>query len=89
MKMLSTRGIAPAVSASEAIAAGPAPDGGLYMPESFPTFQPHDFASDATLADIAHRLLLPFFEGDVLAAALVRHLPQRVRGRAAAACLRR
>jgi threonine synthase len=64
--MVSTRGIAPVVGISTAIAAGPAPDGGLYMPEAFPAFSPDDFASDDTLADIAHRLLLPFFQGDAL-----------------------
>ena len=40
MKMVSTRGTSPAVGVSTAIAAGPAPDGGLYMPESFPRFDP-------------------------------------------------
>ena len=36
MKFVSTRGNAPAVSASEAILQGLAPDGGLYVPEFFP-----------------------------------------------------
>ena len=66
MKMVSTRGIAPAVSISDAIAAGLAPDGGLYMPETLPTFAPADFDGDATLAQVARRLLRPFFAGDVL-----------------------
>ncbi|MFS8137402.1 MAG: pyridoxal-phosphate dependent enzyme, partial [Thermomonas sp.] len=70
MKLQSTRGIAPAVNISAAIAAGPSPDGGLYMPESFPIFQPDDFATDTTLAGIAHRLLLPFFAGDALETSL-------------------
>ena len=68
--MQSTRGIAPAVCVSAAIAAGPAPDGGLYMPESFPIFKPEDFATDTTLADIAYRLLRPFFEDDALETSL-------------------
>jgi threonine synthase len=66
MKMLSTRGIAPAASISDAIAAGLAPDGGLYMPESLPAFTPADFEADATLAQVARRLLRPFFAGDAL-----------------------
>lgn len=70
LKQVSTRGIAPAVSVSSAIAAGPATDGGLYMPEAFPTFTVDDFASDATLIDVAHRLLQPFFAGDTLEASL-------------------
>jgi len=66
MRMLSTRGIAPPASVSEAIAAGLAPDGGLYMPESLPAFTPADFEGDATLAQVARRLLRPFFAGDAL-----------------------
>jgi threonine synthase len=71
MRMQSTRGVAPAVSISAAMAAGPAPDGGLYMPESLPIFQPDNFEKDTTLADIAYRLLLPFFEGDALETSLL------------------
>ena len=70
LKQVSTRGISPAVDISAAIAAGPAPDGGLYMPEAFPTFTPDDFAADTTLADVAYRLLQPFFAGDALEASL-------------------
>lgn len=70
LKQVSTRGIAPAVNISSAIAAGPAPDGGLYMPEAFPTFTPDDFAADRTLVDVAYRLLQPFFAGDVLETSL-------------------
>ncbi|QIL20955.1 threonine synthase [Thermomonas sp. HDW16] len=66
MRMLSTRGVAPPASISDAIAAGLAPDGGLYMPESLPTFAPTDFDDDATLAQVAKHLLQPFFAGDAL-----------------------
>ena len=66
MRMLSTRGIAPPASISDAIAAGLAPDGGLYMPETLPRFTPTDFDGDATLAQVGKRLLRPFFAGDVL-----------------------
>ena len=66
MRMLSTRGIAPPASISDAIAAGLAPDGGLYMPETLPRFAPSDFDGDATLAQVGKRLLRPFFAGDVL-----------------------
>ncbi|MCK5746685.1 MAG: threonine synthase, partial [Oricola sp.] len=38
MKYLSTRGGAPAVDFEGALLAGLAPDGGLYMPESWPRF---------------------------------------------------
>lgn len=66
MQMLSTRGGAPAVPLSAAIAAGLAPDGGLYMPDTLPAFTPAEFDGDATLAAVAQRLLRPFFAGDVL-----------------------
>ena len=64
MKTLSTRGVAPLVAISQAIAAGLAPDGGLYMPEQWPTFEPADFDGDATLAQVAGRMLTPFFADD-------------------------
>ncbi|MBA3848679.1 MAG: threonine synthase [Opitutus sp.] len=40
MKFISTRGQSPAVSFSEAVAIGLAPDGGLYLPESLPDLSP-------------------------------------------------
>lgn len=64
MKFLSTRAHSPAVSISQAIEAGLAPDGGLYVPEFFPKYKGGDFDIVQTLA--------PFFEGDPLAP----HLPE-------------
>ena len=61
MKFISTRGQAPAASLSAAIAAGLAPDGGLYVPESLPAFSIADFAGCETLAEVGARLLAPFF----------------------------
>lgn len=66
MNVVSTRGQAPAVSMSAALAAGLAPDGGLYVPERLPRFAPDDFVDD-DLPAIAARLLQPFFAGDALA----------------------
>jgi threonine synthase len=87
---LSTRGRSPAVTISGAIAAGLAPDGGLYVPETLPRLDPASFDPDAPLADIAATLLAPFFAGDPLAPELpaicretldfetpLRPLPQR------------
>ena len=71
MKTLSTRGIAPHVAISQAIAAGLAPDGGLYMPEQWPSFQPSDFDGDTTLAQVAQRMLTPFFADDPIGDRLV------------------
>lgn len=64
MNSLSTRGIARPVAISQAIAAGLAPDGGLYMPEHWPAFAPADFDDDTTLAQVAQRMLAPFFADD-------------------------
>jgi threonine synthase len=70
MRMVSTRGQAPAVSTAAAIAAGLAPDGGLYMPEVLPLRAIDDFTNQYRLADIATTLLAPFFAGDALETAL-------------------
>ncbi len=67
MKFVSTREQAPAASLSEAIAAGLAPDGGLYVPKTLPMFSIGDFDDDNTLDQVGTRLLTPFFHGDKLA----------------------
>lgn len=72
MKVVSTRGNAPAVGIADAIAAGLAPDGGLYMPETWPSFTPADFDGCNSTAEVATRMLAPFFEGDLLAPELAR-----------------
>jgi len=69
-RYLSTRGQAPAATLGAAIAAGLAPDGGLYVPERLPTLDAADFDPHGTLAATAASLLAPFFAGDPLAAAL-------------------
>lgn len=70
MKYASTRGNAPALNLSAAIAAGLAPDGGLYVPQSLPTFAISDFDGCEDLPGVAARLLAPFFADDALAAEL-------------------
>ncbi|MGN2254083.1 threonine synthase [Frateuria sp. GZRe12] len=70
LRYLSTRGRAPAVTLSEAIAAGLAPDGGLYVPERLPSIDLAAFDPDGDLAATATTLLTPFFAGDPLADAL-------------------
>jgi threonine synthase len=90
LRYLSTRGRSPAATISRAIAAGLAPDGGLYVPESMPRLDVSAFDPDGALADTAATLLAPFFAGDPLAAELpaicrealdfetpLRALPQR------------
>jgi threonine synthase len=70
MKYVSTRGGGGAVTFSEAVQRGLAPDGGLYVPEHFPSLSPEALAGAETLAAVAARLLAPFFAGDPLEAAL-------------------
>ena len=45
MKYISTRGNSPAQTFSEILLGGLAPDGGLYLPESYPTFSEIDLAA--------------------------------------------
>lgn len=72
MKCLSTRGQAPPVSLREAIRAGLAPDGGLYVPERLPVLAgpPRPSASAMGLAEVATQMLSPLFADDLPAADL-------------------
>jgi threonine synthase len=70
MKYVSTRGGAEPVTLSEAVQRGLAPDGGLYVPEHFPSLSSGAFDGATTLAEVAARLLAPFFAGDPLKGAL-------------------
>src|SRR6267154_724806 len=63
---VSSRGEAPAAGFSAAVLQGLAPDGGLYVPVSWPRFAPSDFDAN-DLASVAVRLLAPFVAGDPLA----------------------
>ncbi len=66
----STKGKSPAISVSDAMLMGAAPDGGLYVPQYFPAFTPDEFGDAKDLPNIARTLLRPFFEGDKLASEL-------------------
>ncbi|UXI69795.1 threonine synthase [Tahibacter amnicola] len=70
MKFVSTRGSTAPTGLGAAIAAGLAPDGGLYVPAVLPQLSTADFAGADTLPAIATRLLTPFFAGDPLASDL-------------------
>lgn len=59
MKFISTRGQTPATSIDDALSAGLAPDGGLYVPERIPVIastQPF-----STLVETANAVLAPYF----------------------------
>ena len=62
MRYVSTRGEAPVLAFSDALLAGLARDGGLYLPEAYPALRPDEIARLAgkPYADIAHRIIAPF-----------------------------
>jgi threonine synthase len=63
----STRGEASEAGLSEAITAGLASDGGLFVPNNLPQLDIDEFDADSTLPVTAARLLAAFFAGDALA----------------------
>lgn len=66
MRFRSTRSTSPTLTLSEAIQMSLAPDGGLYVPESFPVFEIGDFDGLESWGEIGAKLLEPFFSGDML-----------------------
>ncbi|PYS64577.1 MAG: threonine synthase [Acidobacteria bacterium] len=70
MRFRSTRSSSQSLTLSEAIGQSIAPDGGLYVPAIFPTFNAEDFAGVNAWNEISKRLLEPFFRDDNLHAHL-------------------
>ncbi len=68
LAFVSTRGQAPAVALEAALVAGLAPDGGLYVPATFPA--PVAAPATLTLPQVATAILAPYFAGTSLAADL-------------------
>lgn len=66
MQFISTRGTSPAVSASEAILQGLAPDGGLYVPAFFPYIPLERLHAVTSYPELAYEVLAPFFVEDEL-----------------------
>jgi threonine synthase len=64
MNFLSTRRLSKPLSASEAILKGLADDGGLYVPESFPSLANLNINNFASYPELAFEVLSPFFEND-------------------------
>jgi threonine synthase len=64
MQYVSTRGGGEAVSFSQALEQGLAPDNGLFVPQTWPILAD---ASPGPLIDTAERMIAPFLEGDALA----------------------
>ena len=67
MRFRSTRGSA-TVTLDEALLAGIADDGGLYLPDRLPHFTVADFDAAQGIGDTARILFAPFFAGSTLAA---------------------
>jgi threonine synthase len=72
MKFISTRGLAskdeaPALGFGAALTQGLAPDGGLYVPEHWPSIPLSAFDGVSELAEVGEVMLRPFVAGDALA----------------------
>ena len=67
MKFISTRGDAPVLSFEEVVLAGLASDGGLYVPQTMPTFSKEEIASWAGLSyqELAFKVIHPFIDGEI------------------------
>ncbi|MGQ3672643.1 threonine synthase [Xanthobacter sp. TB0136] len=72
MRYVSTRGEAPILSFSDALLAGLARDGGLYVPENWPAFSHAEIAALAgkPYADVARAVISPFVAGAIDSEAL-------------------
>jgi threonine synthase len=72
MQFISTRGAAPPASFSDVLLAGLAPDGGLYLPQEWPSFTPAEIASFSgkSYQDVAYEVLSRFAGGSFAQAEL-------------------
>ncbi len=66
MKYISTIDNRKHYTLSQAMLEGLAPDGGLFIPETFPKFNASEFSEKLTYSDICYKILKPFFAGDAL-----------------------
>jgi threonine synthase len=74
MRYVSTRGQSPAVGFVDAVLGGLAPDGGLYVPEAWPTFTPAEIAgfADLSYAEVAARVIGAFAGDEIEPAVLLQ-----------------
>ena len=88
MRYVSTRGATPALDFEEVTLAGLASDGGLYVPEAWPSFTRDEIAALAGLdyVETAVRVLTPFV-GDSIDQAGLRSLCRQAYGRFAHAAV--
>jgi threonine synthase len=73
MRYVSTRGAVPAIGFLDAVLAGLAPDGGLYVPQTWPSLTPDEIAAFAgrPYAEVAADILARFAGGAIAKADLV------------------
>ena len=88
MRYISTRGRAPVLNFSEVTLAGLASDGGLYVPEVWPSFTLDEIAQLRGLpyAQLAARVMAPFV-GDCLSQSRLQELCEEAYGRFAHAAV--
>ena len=67
MKYISTRGRSPVCNFEQVLLTGLAPDGGLYIPESLPTFSVKEISSWSGLPyhELAFKIIKPFVDGEI------------------------
>lgn len=67
MRFISTRGQAPAVGFTDAVLAGLAPDGGLYVPQDWPRFPPEKLAAFGAMsyAEVAAEVIGAFAGNEI------------------------
>ncbi len=72
MKYISTRGEAPPLSFTQTLLAGLAPDGGLYLPQTYPLLDRDQIAGFAgqSYAAVAETVIAPYVEGEIALPAL-------------------
>ena len=73
MRYVSTRGQSPAIGFWDAVLAGLAPDGGLYIPEAWPRFEAEEIAAFAgrPYAEVAAAVIGKFAGSDIAPAELL------------------
>jgi threonine synthase len=65
MRYVSTRGAAPELSFADVLLSGLAPDGGLYVPETWPSLSPDIWREVRPYAEVATDVMWPYVEGSV------------------------
>ena len=67
MRYISTRGKTPALGFEDVVLTGLAPDGGLFVPQSMPSFSQQEIASwtDLSYPELALKVISPFVDGAI------------------------